>query len=198
MKEMINMVVVLTLLSLTSGGSLAFLRDMTKERIETQQLKFVKGPAVIAVLPNVSNDPTESYFKINAGTKEERTIFVGIVDGKQKFVAFEGTGKGYGGDIGLMIGVDLETDQVIGVGITTHAETPGMGARAKTDPAFTDQFKGKPLMEGFKVKSDGGQVDALSGATVTSRGVAEGVSQAGTLYKELKPQILEGLKTVKK
>ncbi|MFZ1986877.1 MAG: RnfABCDGE type electron transport complex subunit G [Desulfatitalea sp.] len=198
MKEMISMVVVLTFLSLISGGSLAFLRDMTKERIETQQLKFVKGPAVMAVLPNVSNDPTEIYFKLNAGTKEERTIFVGIVDGKQKFVAFESKGKGFGGDIGLMIGVDLETDQVAGVGITTHAETPGLGSRAKTDPVFTDQFKGKPLMESFKVKSDGGQIDALSGATVTSRGVADGVSQAGTLYKELKSQIIEGLKTVKK
>jgi electron transport complex protein RnfG len=198
MKEMISMVVVLTFLSLISGGSLAFLRDMTKDRIETQQLKFVKGPAVMSVLPNVSNDPTESYFKLNPGTKEERTIFVGIADGKQKFVAFESKGKGFGGDIGLMIGVDLETDQVAGVGITTHAETPGLGSRAKTDPVFTDQFKGKPLMESFKVKTDGGQIDALSGATVTSRGVADGVTQAGAIYKELKPQILEGLKTVKK
>ncbi|MDA8140493.1 MAG: RnfABCDGE type electron transport complex subunit G [Desulfobacteraceae bacterium] len=198
MKEMINMVVVLTILSVTSGGSLAFLRDKTKDRIEQQQLKFVKGPAIMSVLPNVTNDPTESYFKLNAGTKQERSFFVGMVDGKQKYVAFESKGKGFGGEIGLMIGVDLETDQVVGVGITTHAETPGLGSRAKTDPAFTNQFKGKPLMETFKVKSDGGNIDALSGATITSRGVSDGVTQAGAIYKELKPQILEGLKTVKK
>jgi Na+-translocating ferredoxin:NAD+ oxidoreductase subunit G len=198
MKEMISMVVVLTLLSVFSGGSLAWLRDITKDRIEKQQLKFVKGPAVMAVLPNVSNDPIESYFKLNAGTKDERTIFVGVADGKPKLVAFESTGKGFGGDIGLMVGVDLETDKVVGVGITTHAETPGLGARAKTDPKFTDQFKDKAMTETFKVKSDGGQIDALSGATITSRGVANGVSQAGELYQTLKPQILEGLKTVKK
>jgi len=198
MKEMINMVVVLTILCLTSGGSLAFLRDMTQERIEKQQLKFVKGPAVMTVLQNVSNDPVESYFKLNPGTKEELSFFVGVVDGKQKLVAFEGSAKGFGGDLGLMIGVDLETDRIAGVGITTHAETPGLGSRAKTEPEFTAQFKGQPLTETFKVKSDGGQIDALSGATVTSRGVAEGVSRAGAVYKTLKPQILEGLKTVKK
>ena len=198
MKEMISMVVVLTLLSVFSGGSLAYLRDITKDRIEKQQLKFVKGPAVMSVLTNTSNNPVETYFKLNEGTKEERTVFVGMVDGKPKYVAFEGSVKGYGGNIGLMIGVDLQTDRIIGVGITTHAETPGMGARAKTDPAFTDQFKGKPFTESFKVKNDGGQIDALSGATVTSRGVALGVTQAGALYKELKPQILEGLKKVTK
>ncbi len=198
MKEMIKMVVVLTILSVTSGGALAFLRDMTQERIEQQQLKFVKGPAIMTVLQNVANDPTESYFKLNPGTKEERSFFVGVLDGKQKLVAFESTGKGFGGDIGLMIGIDLETDQIVGVAITTHAETPGLGARAKTDPEFTGQFAGRPLTEAFQVKNDGGQIDALSGATVTSRGVAEGVTRAGDVYKTLKPQILEGLKTVKK
>ena len=198
MKEMISMVVVLTLLSVFSGGSLSYLRDITKDRIEKQQLKFVKGPAVMSVLSNTSNNPVESYFKLNAGTKEERTIFVGMVDGKPKYVAFEGSGKGFGGSMGLMLGVDIETDQIAGVGITTHSETPGLGSRAKTDPEFTNQFKGKAISETFKVKTDGGQIDALSGATVTSRGVAEGVTQTGVLYKELKPQILEGLKTVNK
>jgi electron transport complex protein RnfG len=198
MKEMIKMVVVLTILSVTSGGSLACLREKTQDRIEKQQLKFVKGPAILAVLQNVGNDPTESYFKLNPGTKDERSFFVGMVDGKEKFVAFESSGKGFGGDIGLMIGVDLETDQIAGVGVTTHAETPGLGARAKTEKEFTDQFKGKPLTETFKIKNDGGQIDALSGATVTSRGVTEGVTQAGIVYKELKPQILDGLKTLKK
>jgi electron transport complex protein RnfG len=195
MKEMIKMVLVLTILSVTSGGSLAFLRDKTQDRIEKQQLKFVKGPAIMSVLANVSNDPTEKYFKLNPGTKEERSFFVGILEGK-KVVAFESAGKGFGGDIGIMIGVDPETDKILGVGITTHSETPGLGSRAKTDLAFTDQFKGKPITDPQKVKNDGGQIDALSGATVTSRGVAQGVSDGGTLYKSLKPQIIEQLKSV--
>jgi electron transport complex protein RnfG len=195
MKEMINMVVVLTILSVTSGGALAFLRGTWQEDIEKQQLKFVKGPAIVAVLPDVSNDPTEKRFKLNPGTKEEHSFFVGIKDGK-KMVAFESSGKGFGGDIGIMIGVDPENDQILGVGVTTHSETPGLGSRAKTDPAFAAQFKGKSLIEPLKVKNDGGQIDALSGATVTSRGVAQGVSDGGTVYQKLKPQIIEQLKSV--
>jgi Na+-translocating ferredoxin:NAD+ oxidoreductase subunit G len=195
MKEMIKMVVVLTILSVLSGGGLAALRESTQDRIEKQQLKFVKGPAIMSVLANVSNDPTEKYFKLNPGTKEERSFFVGIMEGK-KVVAFESSGKGFGGDMGIMIGVDPETDKILGVGVTTHSETPGLGSRAKTEPAFTGQFKGKSLLEPQKVKTDGGQIDALSGATVTSRGVAQGVSDGGAVYKTLKPQITEQLKSV--
>ena len=58
MKEMISMVVVLTFLSVFSGGSLSYLRDITKDRIEKQQLKFVKGPAVMSVLTNTSTGRT--------------------------------------------------------------------------------------------------------------------------------------------
>ncbi len=195
MKEMIKMVVVLTILSVLSGGGLAALRQNWQEDIEKQQLKFVKGPAIMAVLPDVSNDPTEKRFKLNPGTKEERNFFVGLENGK-KVVAFESTGKGFGGDIGIMIGVDPETDKILGVGVTTHSETPGLGSRAKSDAAFTDQFKGKSLLEPMKVKNDGGQIDALSGATVTSRGVAQGVTEGGNIYKALKPQILEKLKSI--
>jgi len=195
MKEMIKMVVVLTILSVLSGGGLAALRENWQEDIEKQQLKFVKGPAIMAVLPGVSNDPTEKRFKLNPGTKEERRFFVGIKDGKKE-VAFETTGKGFGGDIGIMIGVDPETDKILGIGVTTHSETPGLGSRAKSEPAFTDQFKGKSLLEPQKVKTDGGQIDALSGATVTSRGVAQGVTDGGAVYKSLKPQIIEQLKSL--
>jgi electron transport complex protein RnfG len=199
MNEMAKMVIVLTALSVISGGSLAGLRQSTKERIESQQLLFVKGPAIKSVLQNISNDPIADRFKIkDPQSNQERSFFVGIVDGKAKTVAFESAGKGFGGDIGLMVGVDTETDKILGIGVTTHAETPGLGARAKTEKKFTGQFKDKPLVESFKVKSDGGQVDALSGATVTSRGVAGGITEAGNLYKSLKPQIVDGLKAFNK
>ena len=112
-------------------------------------------------------------------------------------MVFESSGKGFGGDVGMVVGVDLDTDKILGVGVTTHSETPGVGARAKTDPKFTAQFKGMPLEEDFKVKSDGGQIDALSGATITSRAVSAGVTAAGKLYKELKPEIVEHAKTFK-
>ena len=193
MREMIKMVVVLTLLCTFSGGLLAAIRGGTKEKIEYQQLKFVKGPAIKAILKGSSNDPIVDRFKIEDG-KIERSFFVGIFDGKASTVAFESFGKGFGGDIGLMVGVNIEDDNIIGAGVTTHNETPGVGSRAKSDPGFAAQFKGLSIKDTFKVKTDGGQVDAVSGATVTSRGVTVAATEAGKIYKKLKPQIAEKLR----
>ena len=197
MRELIKMVVVLTVLSAFSGGLLASLRDGTKDRIEYQQLKFVKGPAILDIFKGATNNPIVDRFKIKDG-EVERSFFIGKFDGKPDEVAFESYGKGFGGDIGLMVGVNPSTDKIVGVGVTTMSETPGVGSRAKTDPDFVAQFAGKPMIETFKVKADGGQVDALSGATVTSRGVAGGLTDAGSIYKRLKPKITEKLKEFSK
>lgn len=196
MKEMIKMVVVLTALSVISGGSLAFFQGFTTANIENNQLKFIKGPAVEAILNGSSNDPIKDRFKLNTDGSV-RNFFVGVMDGKPNAVAFESSGKGFGGDVSIMVGVDLTTNKILGVGVTTHSETPGMGSRAKSDPSFVAQFKGQPLEQDFKVKSDGGQVDALTGATITSRAVAFGVTEAGKIYKELKPQIVDKAKSFK-
>ena len=141
MREMIKMVVVLTVLAAFSGGLLAAIRDNTKDKIELQQLTFVKGPAIKGIFKDASNDPISDRFKIKDGDVE-RSFFVGVIDGKPKAVALESYGKGYGGDVGLMVGIDMDSDTILGAGVTTHAETPGMGAKAKEDPSFTDQFKG--------------------------------------------------------
>lgn len=193
MRELIKMVVVLTVLSAFSGGLLASLRNGTKDKIEYQQLKFVKGPAILDIFKGATNNPLLDRFKLKDGTVE-RSFFVGKFNGKTDTVAFESYGKGFGGDIGLMVGVNLDTNKIVGVGVTTLSETPGVGSRAKTDPSFVAQFKGRPLEETFKVKADGGQVDALSGATVTSRGVAAGLTDAGLIYKRLKPELEKKLK----
>jgi electron transport complex protein RnfG len=197
MRELLKMVVVLTVLSAFSGGLLASLRDGTKDRIEYQQLKFVKGPAILDIFKGATNNPIVDRFKIKDG-EVERSFFIGKFDGKPDEVAFESYGKGFGGDIGLMVGVNPSTDKIVGVGVTTMSETPGVGSRAKTDPDFVAQFAGKPMIETFKVKADGGQVDALSGATVTSRGVSAGLTDAGSIYKRLKPKITEKLKEFSK
>lgn len=196
MREMIKMVVVLTVLCSMSGGLLAALRDNTKDQIENQQLEFVKGPAIRKILEGATNDPIKDRFKIKDGDIE-RSFFVGVFDGKAETVTFESSGKGFGGAIGMMVGVNLTDDKIVGVAVTTHSETPGIGTKAQTEPAFAKQFKGVKLADEFKVKSDGGKIDALSGATVTSRGVAVAVTDAAKIYSKLKPQIAEKIKTVK-
>jgi electron transport complex protein RnfG len=96
-----------------------------------------------------------------------------------------------------MVAVNTEKDKIVGVGVTTHSETPGLGARAKDDPGFVSQFKDMPIKETFKVTNDGGKVNALSGATITSRAVCAAASDAGMIYKKLKPQLTEKLKEFK-
>lgn len=197
MKDMIKMVVVLTVLSALSGGLLAALRDGTMERIEMQELNLVKGPAVRNILLGASNDPLVDRFKIKDG-QTERNVFVGVFDGKPNTVVFESFGNGFGGSIGLMVGFNLDDDKFWGAGVTTHSETPGLGARAKDDPSFVAQFKGHAATAPIKVTKDGGDINALSGATITSRGVCIAASDGVTIYQRIKPQLLEKIKEIKK
>ena len=193
MRDIIRMVVVLAVLSAVSGGLLAAVKSGTAEQIEYQQLKFVKGPAIKEILQGARNDPIVDRFKLKDGDVE-RSFFVGVFDGKPSAVVFETFGGGFGGDVGMMVGVNLETDTLLGMGVTTHSETPGLGSRAKDDPSFRAQFKNLPFKGAFKVKSDGGRIDAVSGATITSRGVCAGVTASTEFYSRLKPQIIEQAK----
>ena len=197
MGEMIKMVVVLTILSSFSGGLLAALKDGTKERIENQELNLVKGPAVRQILEGSSNDPVADRFKMTVGDREE-TIFIGVFDGKANTVAFETEGKGFADKFGLMVAVNTDEDKVVGISLTTMKETPGLGARAKTDPSFAAQFKGLSVDQPVKVTTDGGSINALSGATITSRGVCAAATNALKLYSEIKPQLMEKIKAAGK
>jgi electron transport complex protein RnfG len=197
MREMIKMVIVLTILACFSGGLLAYIRNGTQERIDNQVLEFVKGPAIRAIFEGATNDPIKDRFSIKDGDAE-RTFFVGVFDGELRGIAFETSGKGYGGDVGLMVGIDIEESQLLGVGVTTHAETPGMGAKAKSDPSFAAQFKGLSFEQPFKVTSDGGTINAISGATITSRAVSSAATDAGEIYQKLKSQIADNLKRIEK
>lgn len=190
MRDMLRLFITVAVFSALAGGVLTALQNGTKERIEYQQLLFVKGPAIRQILEGCSNDPLADRFKIrDEGT--ERSFFVGEFNGKPTTVAFETHGGGFGGDIGVMVAVNVENDQIVGIGITTHSETPGIGARVKTDKPFRRQFQGMDINQPFKLKPEGGQIDALSGATVSSKGVAAAVNTASQVYQRLKPEIMK-------
>ena len=196
MKEMIKMVVVLTILSSFSGGLLAKLKDGTKDQIEMQELELVKGPAVRAIMKGASNDPVADRLKIKDG-EEEYSVFVGVFDGTPNTIAIETIGKGFADNVGVMIGVNVTNDKIVGLGVTTHKETPGLGAQAKDDPSFAAQFKGLTLGGPVKVTKDGGSINAIGGATITSRGVCGAATEAGAVYQQIKPQLVEKLKDFK-
>jgi electron transport complex protein RnfG len=198
MLELVKMIVVLTIISLASGGLLAALRDGTQERIDNQVLEFVKGPAVRQVFEGAANDPIAARFQLKDGNAV-RNFFVGVFDGEAKGLALESSSsKGYKGDIGLIVAVDVKAEKLMGIGVTTHNETPGLGAKAKTDPKFSGQFKGAAATGSVKVTQDGGAINAISGATITSRAVCDAVTDALTVYERLKPQLAEKMKEVKK
>ena len=94
--------------------------------------------------------------------------------------------SGFGGAIEMMVGVD-KGGNVLGISIIKHAETPSLGAVAAAKGAagesFRDSFKG--LSGEVKVSKDGGEADTISGATITSRAVANGVNIALTCAKNL-------------
>lgn len=193
MKDMINMVLVLTVLALVSGGALAKVQQMTEPLIKKNQLEFVKGPALREILSDAENNPIEDRFSLVDGEKEV-DVFVGQLDGAYKIVAIESSGKGYAGDVGLFVAVDLETDKVYGVGVTTHSETAGLGSKAKDDPNFAAQFKELDIDKAFVVSGDGQKINAIGGATITSKAVCAAATQAGEMYLRLKPQFSDKLK----
>ena len=197
MRELLKMIIVLTVISVCSGGLLAYIQTGTKERIANQVLEFVKGPAIRSILEGAENDPIADRFELTDGDLKH-TFFVGDYEGEPRAVTLETFGKGYGGNVGLMVGIDIKENTIKGVGVTTHQETPGMGARAKTDPEFTAQFQGQSIEEPIKVSQDGGTINAISGATITSRAICSAATEAAEIYKNLKPQIEEKLKSLKK
>ncbi|MGD1986823.1 MAG: RnfABCDGE type electron transport complex subunit G [Desulfobacterales bacterium] len=193
---MIKMIIVLTILATLSGGLLAAIRDNTQERIENQVLEFVKGPAIRSILKEATNDPIVDRFQLKVDDVEH-TFFVGVFEGEPRAVTFETSGKGYGGDVGLMVGIDVTNNQIVGVGVTTHAETPGMGAKAQTDPSFVAQFRELPLDQPVNVTTDGGNINAISGATITSRAVTSATNDALKIFEKAKPQLTEKLQEFK-
>ncbi len=87
-----------------------------------------------------------------------------------------------------MVGFNPADDTLAGVGMTTMKETPGLGMRV-ADPGFTTQFMSAATP--VNLKNQGGKIDAVSGATISSAGSVEAVNKAAQTYMGLKPEIFK-------
>ncbi len=188
-KEYLKMIVVLTMIAMVCGFLLSAVKTFTYEKIEEQILVNVKGPALNNVLNQSTNNPINDRMEIELDGVTY-TVFIGKKGEKLYAIAFESEGSGFGGKIGIMIGIDIEKSTLSGIGILTHQETPGLGSRI-SEMNFTDRFKGKSLTAKFKVKKDSGDIDAISGATNSSRGVCAAVESGVGRYSKLKTEILK-------
>ena len=163
----LNLIVVLSIIATTSGLSLGALNQVTFETIQNNILKFKKIPAVADIQEAVTGPATkeervavEEALLANKRFVEregqEPLLFFVVDKGDAPHaVVVEGFGGGFGGDIGVMVGFNLQTGDLAGIGITTLSETPGLGTHVR-DAVFREQFKGLAADSVFKVKKDGG------------------------------------------
>ena len=160
----------LTLFVITAvvAAALAGVNALTESRIAAVKAENTRK-AIEAVLPGGGE---EIPFSDDTGT-------VSKVYASDSGYAVEVTPAGFGGTIDMMVGIDRE-GQVLGIQIISHSETPGLGASAASENGsgieFRNQFAG--LSGTLAVDKDGGEIDALTGATVTSRAVTAGVNAA--------------------
>ena len=193
MKDILELVIVLTVICLASAFSLAKVYDITKEPIAIQQ-RLAKMKAIHGVLPPHDNEPDQNIIHLPwetaKGEKEEILIYKGIQDGKLTGVAFGMSAMGFGGPVTLMMGLNLD-GTIEGVEITSMVETPGLGAKI-LEPSFKDQFRGKSLQNSrFQLKKDGGDLDQVTGATISPRAVVKAIRDGLELYTNKKEKILQ-------
>ncbi|MEZ7198164.1 RnfABCDGE type electron transport complex subunit G [Pseudodesulfovibrio karagichevae] len=186
MKEMIKMVLVLSLFCGLSGLTLSTVRRATSERIEEQVMTYVQGPALAEIFHGYDNNPVKDRktFDLPDGPV---TVFPAMKGGKLLGVAFETFGKGFGGPVGIMVGFNTDGATLVGIGTTTLKETPGLGMRL-AEPEFRDQFRGHST-QSVALTKNGGDIAAIAGATISSTGGVAAVNQAIKIFQQIKDKI---------
>ena len=170
------MVVVLLLIAVICSAGVAAIYDATKDTI--QQQKDEKEQASLKlVLPEYDNDLKKDMITINLNG-ESYQCYVAKKGGQPVGYAVKaGNMNGYNGHVEVLTGF-LPDGTIINTQATVLAETPGLGQKA-IEPKYHDQFNGKnPNAFRLTVKKDGGDVDAISAATITSRAYAHAVQTA--------------------
>ncbi len=168
MKKIISLVASLTLIAGVCAGVLAFVNRLTAEPIRTMLVKKTQD-AARAVMPAAV-----------ATVERQGDVFVGRdAEGRAVGYAVEGSDAGgYGGDIVLMVGFEADKKTVVCYKTLSAAETPGLGMKLNSHE-FAGQFAGKDGTA-LRVRKDGGDIDAITSATITSRAVCRAIADAST------------------
>jgi len=175
MKETFRLVATLAVFCALAGFLLAWVNVKTKEPIEAAQ-KAEMMQSFKKILPAYDNDIISDAVKTNiAGS--EWTFFVGKKEGEVTGVAFISESlRGYGGKIVMACGISAQEKEIYGVDVLQANETPGLGSKLK-EQKFLSQFPGKKASdsEWARVEKDNGEIDAITGATISSRAAAEAI-----------------------
>ena len=181
------MLLSLTLISLGASAALGFVYELTKKPIEASKLRK-KIEAIKMVVPEFNNNPNDDMFLLPTGEGDSLEIYPAKKDGVIKGYAVKTySNNGFSGYIGIMAGFSPD-GTIYNISVLEQKETPGLGTKM-TDPSFSGQFIGKhPGEFVLKVKKDGGQVDAITAATISSRAFCDAIERA---YKTLMKGELE-------
>ena len=180
---------VLTLLIVTAVAALALggVYQLTKEPIALAKKKK-QEKAIKAVLPAFDELKAVKVPSYDGG--DSLLFTYAKKDGKVVGVAVNSySDKGFSGHIEIMVGF-LPDGTIYNTAVMAHKETPGLGTKMAS-PEFKNQFKGKnPKTFKLKVKKDGGDVDAITAATISSRAFSDAVDRA---YKTFKKEFEENI-----
>ena len=176
-KEILRPTAVLFVICVAVAAALAGTNLLTEERIAQQAVATAEESRKV-VLPGAEEFQAQ----------EDGAYYTGSAGGQLVGYVFETEASGYGGKVKVMTGIDAE-GAITGVVILSHDETPGLGANAEK-PDFLNQFlqqAPKGGLEVIKYQTPGeGQIQAMTGATVTSTAVTNAVNQAIAQYNIVK------------
>ena len=173
--NLIGMAACLSLVCLVCGAVLGSVYAVTKKPIEAAAAAEARE-AIAEVLP-------EGGVISEAMQADGMEYYRSMADSAVVAYAVKSSAVGFGGPLTLMVGV-LPDGSIWNTKVLSHSETPGLGAKCATDAAFISQWKG--FKGSFAVKKDGGDVDAITASTITSRAYAKAVEQASALVLSFK------------
>ena len=177
--SLLNMTVVLTATAIVTGGILAFVNSKTEGPIsEVKQKELTEGIVNVIGDPNLTVTANDSTKDSNG--KDIVIHRVADKDGNSLGAAVESSTMGFGGELKVLTGFDNDGN-ILGYAILTSSETPGLGAKA--DKWFQKDGKGSiismnPGKNNMTVSKDGGEVDAITASTITSRAFLGAVNSA--------------------
>ena len=183
----LNMVLALGCICLVCSALLGLVNHVTAEPIAAANLAKTNS-AIAAVVPEFDNVPSEEVMTVEADGKQYN-VFPATYQGKVMGYAVEVMPTGFGGVIDMLVGFDAETGIIYNTSVISHSETPGLGAKITETGAgnFRSQFDGmNPATTKFLVKQDGGDIDAITASTITSRAFTSGVAEAYKVYLTIK------------
>ena len=188
MKELFKLTIVLTIICALAATALAFVYTITKEPIAYQQ-RLKKLKAIKAVQPDYDNEPDKQFVDIKTGAGDLTRFYITTKGDTLTGTVFMVSAVGYGGTIDLMVGLNPE-GSITGVQVLRHTETPGLGAKI-TEEKFLKQFTAKNLPDtNWALKKEGGDIDQISGATISPQAVVKALNGGLTLFTDNKDKIL--------